>query len=314
MQSAATTLTKKYPVKPISIIVPYSAGGGVDSAARLLEKEFLNNLGQPLVVVNKPGGTGTIGWNKLADSIPDGYTLGITSPELLIQPLFLSTKYDYVTALYPLAQITATPFVMIVQTNHPWQSVDDLIGFAKQHPGQLKFGHSGVGSIAHILGETFCKMAGITMNQVPFPGAPEEISALLGGHVQVILVNPGAVKEYVKSGMVKIIAVTGEKHLTDPLLADAPTFKEQGWEIVYNSRLGIAVPKETPADVKTKLVEGLKTTITDPEFKTNIENLGLQYEYLGPEESVAYWLTDSQKLTEEVQETGIVDLIRSQKQ
>lgn len=313
MESRMVTMTKKYPDKPITIIVPYSAGGGVDLVARALAKKAQNRLGQSLIVVNKPGGTGTIGWNELAGANPDGYTIGITSGELFLQPLFVVTKYNYSTALDPVAEITATPFVMAVQTDQPWQSVADLIRYAKQHPGQLKFGHSGVGSIPHIIGEVFSKTTDIIMEQVPFLGGPEEIAALLGGHIQVVLVNPGVVKPYVQSGMVKILAVTSQQRMTDPILADAPTFQEQGIDLFYSSRLGIAIPKEVSAAVKTKLVAGLKAIITDPDFKKDVENIGLQYEYLNSKESEAQWLADGQKLSQEVQATGILERIREQK-
>ncbi|WP_215831222.1 tripartite tricarboxylate transporter substrate binding protein [Pelorhabdus rhamnosifermentans] len=309
-----TPKIEKYPNKPITILIPWSAGSPTDLIARILEKLSLKYLHQPIIVVNRPGGTGTIAWNELSASNPDGYTIGISSCELLLQPLFVSTKYDYATALDPLAQITATPFVMFVKADQPWQSVNDLISYAKQHPGQVKFGHSGIGSLGHIVGETFCKETNITMNQVPFQGAPEVISALLGGHIQVAILNPGSVKNFVQNGTIKILAVASKKHLTDPILADAKTFQEQGINIFYNSRYGIAVPKETPMAIKDALAEELKKIITDPEFKKSVENLGLQYEYLGPKESEERWLTDRRELTKALQETGILDLIKSQKQ
>jgi tripartite-type tricarboxylate transporter receptor subunit TctC len=313
MPDKKITTTEKYPNRPITILVPWSPGSAGDLVARALEKRAKYNLGQPLIVVNKAGGTGTLCWNELAGATPDGYTIGISGSELLLNPLFLSTKYNYATALEPLTQITATPFLILVQANQPWQSIDELISYAKQHPEQLKFGHGGIGSLSHIVGETFSKKAGITMNQVPFQGTPEIIAALLGGHIQVAIANPGAAKEYIKNGMIKILAVSSEQHLTDPVLPNAQTFKEQGWEIVYNSRIGIAVPKETPSNIKDKLVEGLKAAVTAPEFKRDIENTGLQYEYLGHKASEERWITDSQELTKDVQETEILDLIKAQK-
>ncbi|MBU2701304.1 tripartite-type tricarboxylate transporter receptor subunit TctC [Sporomusaceae bacterium BoRhaA] len=316
MQSSTVIKPKveKYPDKPITLIVPWSVGTAADLTARILEKSALKDLGQPLTIVNKPGGTTTIGLNELASSNPDGYTIGLSTSELFLQPLFVSTKYDYSTALEPLAQITSTPYVMAVQTNQPWQSVDDLISYAKQHPGQLKFGHAGTGSIPHIMGETFTKKTGIIMNQVPFQGSVEVMAALLGGHVQVIFTNPGVIKEQMKNGTVRILAVAGKYRLTGSLFTNIPTFKEQGIDIVYGVKMGIAVPKETPLDVKAKLSEGLKAIINAPEFKKDIENIGLQYEYLGPEESQTQWLVENKELTAAVQETGIVDLIKSQKQ
>lgn len=314
MQSKTTTVTKNnYPTKPITVIVPFSAGGGLDLVARTLEKLAPKYLGQPLVVLNKPGGAGTIGWNELTTSNPDGYTLGISAIDVLIQPLYGSTKYHYPTALEPIAQVSTLPFIMVVPAEQPWQDVDAVIKYAKQHPGQLKSGHSGIGSPAHILGETFAKAADITLEQVPFRGGSESTIALLGNHIQIAFVPPATVKEQIKSGTLRALATTGEKRLTDPDLAQIPTLKELGFDIVLTNWYGIAAPKELPPEVKTKLEEGFKAIIADPEFKTNIENLGLQVEYLNSEDSKEKWRSDGDKLAKTVRETGILEQIKTQK-
>jgi tripartite-type tricarboxylate transporter receptor subunit TctC len=313
MENKTVTMTKKYPDKPITLIVPFGVGGGMDLVARLLEKTATKQLGQPLVILNKPGGAGTSGWNELAGSNPDGYTLGITGIEVLLQPLYGETKFHYPTALEPLAQISESLMVMVVQTQQPWQNTDDLIAYAKQHPGEIKFGHSGVGGINHIAGETFAKAADIQIEQVPFQSSAETMVNLLGGHTQVAFLAPVSAKEHVKNGTVRVLAVAGEKRLTDPIFANTPTFKEQGLDVVGSSWFGIAAPKGLPIEVKNKLTDGFKTMINDPEFQKNIEQLGLQVTYLGPKESDEKWLTDSQRLTKTVQETGIVAKIKAQK-
>jgi tripartite-type tricarboxylate transporter receptor subunit TctC len=134
MQSKATTATKGYPDKPITIIVPFSAGGGLDLVARTLEKLAPKYLGQLLVVVNKPGGGGTIGWNELVDANPDGYTLGISAIDVLIQPLYGSTKYHYPSALDPIAQVASLPQIMVIPAKQSYQDINTLINYAKQHP------------------------------------------------------------------------------------------------------------------------------------------------------------------------------------
>ena len=314
MQSKTTLTTKNnYPTKPITVIVPFSAGGGLDLVARALEKNALKYLGQPLVVVNKPGGAGTIGWNELVSSSPDGYTLGISAIDVLIQPLYGSTKYHYPTALEPIAQITTSQWIMAVPANQPWQDLNDIIRYAKQHPGQLKFGNTGIGSPPHILGETFAKIADINLEQVPFRGASDAIVALLGDHIQIVFTNPATVKEQLKNGTLRALATTGEQRLTDPDLAQIPTFKELGFDIVLTNWYGIVAPKDLPPEVKAKLEEGFKAIITDPEFKANIENLGLQVEYLNSEDSKEKWRLDGDKLAKTIQETGILEQIKAQK-
>lgn len=313
IQNQTSTINKQYPTKPITIIVPFSAGGGLDVLARALEKLAPKYLGQPLIVVNKPGGAGTIGWNELASASPDGYTLGISAIDLLIQPLYGPTKYHYPTALEPLVQVSTSPWILVIQADQPWQDVNEVITYGKQHPGELKFGHTGIGSPSHIIGETFANISNTTLEQVPFRGASEVTVALLGKHIQMAFINPSTVKEQIKNGTLRALATTGEQRLTDPELAQIPTFKEQGFDIVLTNWYGVTSPKSLPPEVKTKLAEGLKAIISDPEFKTNIENLGLQVEYLDPKESAEKWLSDSAILAKTVQETGISEKIKAQR-
>lgn len=313
IQNKAATKNEKYPDKPITVIVPFSVGSSLDMTARSLEKMAPKYLGQPLVVINKPGGAGAIGWNELAGANPDGYTIGITCPDMLLLPQYGATKYHYLSALSPIAQVVTLPMVIAVQADQPWQTLNDLIEYARMHPGQLKFGHSGVGTLAHVLGEMFGQVTGITIEQVPFSGSGESTTALLGGHIQLLFVNPMVVKEHVKNGTLRVLAVTSKQQTFDPLLAQIPTFKEQGIDITLNNWFGIATPKEMPIEVKNRLAVGFKSMITDPEFIENIGNAGLPVEYLDPKESEAKWLADSRKLADTLQETGLLERIKSQK-
>lgn len=313
MQEKTVTTTKKYPDKPITLIVPFGVGGGTDLVARLLEKSAPIYLGQPLVIVNKPGAAGALGWNELAGAAPDGYTLGITGAEILLQPLYGQTKYHYPTALEPIAQITESPQMIAVLSSQPWQNLNDLIAYAKQHPGQLKFGHAGIGSMNHVVGESFAENANIQIEQVPYQSAAEVMASLLGGHTQIAVTTAALGKEQMKSGIIRLIAIGSGQRSTDPVFANVPTFKEQGVNIVDRGWFGIAAPKDLPIEVKNKLSNGFKAMINDPDFKKNIESLGLEVKYLDPKESAERWLDDGEKLTKTVQETGVLDKIKSQK-
>lgn len=313
METKMAAPTTKYPDKPITMIVPFSVGGGTDLTARELEKTAAKHLGKPLVVVNKPGGAGIIGWNELASASPDGYTLGIVTNEIVLHPLYGETKYHYPTALEPMVQIASLSTVLAVQTKQPWQTLADLIAYAKEHPGQLKFAHGGIGSINHVIGEMLGKVSGVTLQQVPFRGGGEITAALLGEHVQIAFIGPAAIKEHVKNGTLRVLAVSGEKRLADPLLRDVPTFKEQGLDVVCSYWIGIGAPKGLPTEAKAKLATGLKEMITSPEFKTNQEKLGLELDYLDQQATAKKWLEEEQKFAKVVQETGIADLIKAQK-
>jgi tripartite-type tricarboxylate transporter receptor subunit TctC len=313
MSSETTTITKQYPSRPITMIVPFSAGGGSDLLARSLEKVSIKYLGQPLLILNKPGGTGAVGYNELVNSSPDGYTLGISGTELILQPLYGQTKYNYLTDLTPIVQISASPYAMVVSADQPWQNVHKLIEYAKQHPGKLKFGHAGLGGVAHVTGEAFAKNANISIEQVPFSGGSEVVAALLGKHIEIAFINPSIIKEYVENGKLKILASSSKARQADPVLAQIPTFKEQGFDIIFDNRIGVVAPKELPPEIETKLAEGFKAMISDPEFKSNMDALGVEIEYLDPKDFKDQWLADNTKLTKIVQETGILNKIKGEK-
>lgn len=313
MENSLFPRSEKYPEKPIITLVSYSVGSGSDLLARLMEKESTQRLGQPLVIVNKPGGSGMVGWNELATARPDGYTIGISSVELLLNPLYGLAKYDYSTAMEPLAQIATAPLIMAVQAKQPWRNVDEFVRYGQEHPGQIKFGHQGIGSLGHITGELLAQTGNITFEQAPFLSSSELVTALLGGHIQVVFVNPAVVKEHIKDGTIRALAVASGRRLSDdPVFKDVPTFKELGYDIELDNWLGVAAPKELPDPIKRKLAEGLRDIVTDPEFKKNVEQLGFQYDYLGPKEAQEKWLSDSQKFSRIIQTTGILELIKAQ--
>lgn len=311
-QQSLQNTAEKYPTRPITIIVPYAAGGSLDMIARAMEKESAKVFGQPFIITNKPGGGGTIGWNELVKSNPDGYTLGITATAVILQPLYGQTSYHYPSALEPIAQIATIPIFIATSTDDPWQNINDLIEYAKQHPGEIKFGHGGLGTALHVVGEEFAKEADIDIDQVPFQGDSETMAALMGNHVQIIVTTP-AIKEQVRSGKIRVLAVASEKRLPDPIFKDVPTLKEQGINVVFSHWHGIAAPKGMPADVKEKLAKGIKEIIDNPEFKNTIQSLGMTVEYLGPEESAQKWIRESEQLSKVVKETGIAERIAAQK-
>jgi tripartite-type tricarboxylate transporter receptor subunit TctC len=313
MQSKSANAPEKYPARPITIIVPFSAGDTTDLVARALEKTAVKQLGQPLAVINKSGGGGTIGWNELSGANPDGYTIGVTGIGLILQPLYGPTKYNYLTALYPLAQVGTTPVVLAVRADQPWQTLEDLVSYAKQHPGAVKYANVGLGTITHVTAEMFAKETGIAIEQVPFAGGPEVLAATLGGHTHLSFTLSAAIKEYVKSGKIRVLAVAGEKRLTDPEFAQVPTFREQGLDITFSTWHGVAAHKGLPENVRNKLAEGLKGMINEPAFKKNMEDMGVAVEYLGPQETLDQWIADNTKLAKIVKETGIAERIASQK-
>ncbi|QJW45093.1 tripartite tricarboxylate transporter substrate binding protein [bacterium BFN5] len=307
------TTVEKYPTKPITMIVPFAAGGSADMMARAMEKVAQKHLGQSLVVTNIAGGASTIGMNELAGAKPDGYTIGYVSVGAILQPLYGQTRYHYATALEPLIQVMSTPIIAVVRSDQKWQDLDTLVRYAREHPGEIKYGHSGLGSGNHIVGELFAKAANIDITQVPFRGESEALAALLGGHVQLMFTNPPTVQEYVRSGKVKLLAVTSQERLKDPVFASVPTFNEQGIEVLYYNWHALGAPKGLSPEIKAQLTENLGKVIMDPEFQKNMESLGMSIEYLGPQQFSEKWASQNTYLTKVVKETGIADKIAAQK-
>jgi len=315
MGAKESMVSEKYPTKPITVIVPFAAGGSSDLIARALEKSAQKHLGQPLVVVNMPGGATTIGMNEFAGAKPDGYTIGVVGVGVILQPLYGQTRYHYPTALEPIVNVVSSPVLVACLTDKPWKNLNELVSYAKQHPGEIKFGHNGLGTAVHVTGEMFAKETGISIKQVPFRGGePESLAALLGGHIQLIFsYNPAVLKEHVKNGTIRVLGVAEENRLTIPGFENVPTFKEQGVNITFSFWNGIAAPKGMPAAEKARLTAGLGEMINDPDFKKNMEELGMPVQYMGPEEFSERWIADNAKLTKIVKETGIAELIASQK-
>ena len=305
---------ENFPAKPITVIVPFAAGGSSDIIARTMEKYSLKHLGQSLVIVNTPGGAATIGMNQIASAPADGYTIGIIGPSVILQPLYGQTRYHYSTALDPLARVVSMPTIIAVSSQSPWHNLNELIDYAKQHPNEVKFGHAGLGTALHITAEMLAKEAGINMVQVPFKGDAEVLASLLGEHIQVIFVaSPASLREHIQNGTIRVLGVAEEHRLSIPGFENIPTFKEQGINLAFNFWQGIVAPKGLSIEEKAKLATGLEEIINEPEFKKSMENLGMEWEYQGPDEFSNQWITDNAKLTKIVKETGIADLIAHQK-
>lgn len=312
-QSSQTTMSEQYPQKPITLIVPYVAGGSADTMARAMEKYSVKHLGQSFTVTNVPGGGGTLGWNELAGANPDGYTIGVIGLGCILQPLYGPTRYHYPSAIEPMIQISDLPLLAVVRSDQPWNNINELISYIHEKPGQIKYGHAGLGSPPNMAGEMFVKEAQVNVPQVPFQGDSEAITALLGGHVQVIFVNPATIKEYVKSGKVKALAVTKEQRLTNPEFGDVATFKEQGYNVVFSFWAGIGAPKGLPPEVRGRLIACLQGIAKDPEFIKSLYDLGFTVEYLGPENFSEKWVSESVRMEKVVVDTGLADRIKAQK-
>ena len=279
---AASAQAANYPKDPVELIVAYSAGGGTDTGARMLTKVAAKYIPQPLVVVNKPGAGGEIGFTALAKAKPDGYTIGfINPPSTVLLPLMRKTGYQMSDFKF-IINIVLDPGLLAVRTDSPFKTLDDFIKAAKAKPGELSISNAGVGSDAHMSIIDFAEKAGIKVNPVPFKGAAPARTAALGGHVDAVVMKVGETKTYVQSKQARVLAVMADKRVKD--FPDVPTFKEKGLNVIMAASRGIAGPKAMPDSVAKYLHDKLKKTIEDPEFIAMMNKTGIAISYMGPDE------------------------------
>jgi tripartite-type tricarboxylate transporter receptor subunit TctC len=309
---AGAALADDYPSRPIKFIVPFSPGGSSDIVARLLAKDAEKAIGQPFVIENKPGAAAMIGLNELVQARPDGYTIGITNSGMVTQPLYGIAKYNYVTDLQPIAQVGEVPFVLVVKADAPWKTLGDFMGYCKANPKSCNYGITGIGNTSHIGPAQLQYLAKFPMEFVNFDGGGTLITSLLGGHIQAGGINPVDIREQVKAGKIRVLCVFGEKRLSDPLFASAPTARELGYDVVVTLWQGIGAPKNMPEAVRNKLAEAFAKIINDPQMQQQLRGLGLEPAYMGPAEFAKKWTTEQAHYKQVVTDTGILQLVRSQ--
>lgn len=310
MPDTKTLHYEDFPARPVKLIVPFGGGGGKDLQARAMQAFAGQYLGRPFTVYNRLGAGGSIALNETLRAKPDGYTLGVACPEILLHSIYNTTNYRYHIGLDPLAQISSMPMLLVISADQPWNSVSELVEYGKRPGNYVKFAHSGLGAVSHILGEIFAKATGIEAVHVPFYGASETITTLLGNHVQATFVSTSAVKKYLQNGQLKVLATTGSKRIDLPLLAGVPTLEELGIPIEFLDWTGVAAPQMLPPEIKAKLAEALRQMALDPRFQAALRELDLQPDYLSPQECQEKWAMEKQTLTKLVTETGVLEQIK----
>jgi tripartite-type tricarboxylate transporter receptor subunit TctC len=274
---------QEYPTKPIEVVVAYPPGGGTDMTARAVADVARKYVGQPLVVLNKPGATGTIGTQYVVSSKADGYTLLVAGgSETVSLPHFKSLPYNPVDDFEPIIRITVERFGFYVKSDAPWKSMHDFVADAKKNPEKFSYATSGIGGIHHAAVMVLEKRTGIRLNHVPNKGGAETLAAVAGGHVDVAMAAPNEAYALVQGGRVRALAlVSGNRSATEP---NTPTLKELGYDVVIENQKGFVFPKGTPKAVVQKLHDGLRNVFDDPQFKANADKLKLELAYLGPED------------------------------
>jgi tripartite-type tricarboxylate transporter receptor subunit TctC len=264
-----------FPSKPIRIIVPFAAGGTGDVLIRTLQEPLQRHLGQPIIVENRLGASGTMGSQYVKNQPADGYTLLQVGNSTVSTPLMQKTPaYEPVKDFSPVGLIATTPMVFLVNPVVPAQNIGQLVDYARANPGKLEFSSAGRGSLAHLATELFNQAAGLQMVFVPYQGAAQAVNAVLAGDVKVALTTPSdAINSFVSAGKLKMLAVSSEKR--SPLLPNVPAISETLPGFSVNAFFGLAVPAGTPPEVVTKLNDALNKSIAEPNMQAKLKSLGM---------------------------------------
>jgi tripartite-type tricarboxylate transporter receptor subunit TctC len=257
-----------YPDRPIRMIVPTPAGGPIDTMARLLGHALATPLGQPVVIDNRGGAGNTLGSRDAAHAEPDGYALLFSSASgLVISPmLYKSIDYDPVTSFAPIALVSDSPILLVVNPSVPAHSVAELITYAKSNPGKVNFSSGGVGTIPHLTGELFKAKAGIDIVHVPYRGGGPSIADVVGGQIQFTFEGMNVLLPLVRDGKLRALAITAAER--NPQLPDVPTMIERGFpDVIASSWTGLLAPAATPPAIITKLNAAINGALSSNEMK-----------------------------------------------
>jgi tripartite-type tricarboxylate transporter receptor subunit TctC len=271
------SFAQDYPARPITIVVPFSAAGGVDAMARLLAEQLRVSLKQSVVVDNKPGASGMLGAAYVAKATPDGYTLLLGSAgETAINPLVYKGRMQYAPEkdLAPITLVTRVPNVLVANPALPVKNVEELIAYAKKNPGKLSYATSGVGNPQHLNGELFASMAGIQLNHIPYKGSAGQLVDVAGGNVDLSFVSMAGAAPFLKGGRLKALAVTSARRAS--FAPDIPTIAEFKPMAAYNmdNWFGLFAPAKTPADVQQKLNAAVTQALQDPALAKKLMDQG----------------------------------------
>jgi tripartite-type tricarboxylate transporter receptor subunit TctC len=275
--TAANTETKKavnFPTDTIQIIVPYAAGGGTDSVARKIAEEAKGSFSKPVIVVNKAGGGGAVGMAEGSKAKPDGHTVTMITVELTTLNHLGLAPFTY-SEFKPVVRINADPAALTVRADAPWNSVEEFLKYAKENPGKIKIGNSGIGAIWHLAAAAIEEKTGVKFNHIPMEGAAPAVTALMGGHIDAVTVSPAEVASQVAAGKLKVLGVLADQRV--PGMPNVKTFKEQGVDVSIATWRGFGVPKDTPDEVVKILQDGFMKAAESQSFKDYMAkmNLGL---------------------------------------
>jgi tripartite-type tricarboxylate transporter receptor subunit TctC len=264
-----------YPNRAVKIIVSAPPGGGLDIAARVVADRLAKLWGQPFVVENRPGAGGNLGTEAVAGAEPDGYTLLAAQPAPLTTNVVMYKKLNFdPAALEPLAIMTSIPNTLVVRTDFPANSVQELIAYAKANPGKVNFGSQGVGTTPHLTGELFARLTGTKLTHVPYRGTAQAVNDLIAGHLDLLFFQLDSVREQVQAKRAKMLAVTTPERV--PAVPEVPTMDEAGVKGFRSDTWNaLAAPPKTPAAIVAKLNAGINEVLRQPDTAEHLRGMNM---------------------------------------
>ncbi len=289
LASVTAAAADVFPVKPVRIVVPFAAGGAIDIIVRASAQQLSKELGQQMLIDNRPGAGGNIGAEIVAKSAADGYTLvaGTSATHGANPALYAKLPFDAKRDFVPIAHIAGVPNVLVVTPASGIRSLDDLVRQARAAPGRLSYGSAGSGTSLHLAGELFCSEARVDLLHIPYKGAAPATTDLLGGQISMMFNTVPVALPLIRSGKLTALAVTARKrHFALP---DVPTFAEQGYKSVESETwVGLFAPAATPRDVVEKLAQALERTLSDKSVVELLRQQGAEPQFMGPDAFARY--------------------------
>lgn len=294
-----------FPNKPLKIVVPFGAGGVADLTARTVAQKLGENLGQSIVIENKPGAGGVVATEAVAKSIPDGYTLLLMSNATAVSAgLFKTLPYDAEKDLTPLSILGTFDIAIVVNNDSKFANLADLLSFAKANPGKLNIGSINVGSTQHLAAELFKSTAGIDAQVVPFNGTPAVLTALRGGQIDVGVEILAPVLPQIKGQALRALAVTGDKRAA--ALPQVPTAKESGVRNMYAASWNaLAAPAKTPKEVVQKLNQEIQNALNNPDVRKKLQDMNVEPHPSSLQQAADLLSSETKRWGDVIQRAGI---------
>jgi len=265
-----------YPDRPIKIVVPFAAGGGMDSVARLLGRELSRSMGQPVVVENRVGAGGIIGTEAVARAAPDGYTVGMIATGHTINPsVHAKLPYDSIADFRAVTPVVRLTNFVVVSTTFPAHTIAGMLEYAKSNPGKLTFGSGGTGTSQHLFPELLASMTGVKLLHIPYKGGAPALSDIVAGHIQMMFATVVEAQAFVNAGKLRAIAVTGLRRID--AYPDIPTVAEAGVSgFDGDTWFGLVLPANTPESIVTRLNTEVKKALAQPEVQKQLRQQAAQ--------------------------------------